>query len=116
MSGAEFARLARDITRAAVGIESMAEAAEMRVARRALATAKAVVPVDTGETRAEMRVVRRKGRGVVVESSTVAAIFQEFGTSLMAPNPFIRPAVDRHGPELVSEVEGIRDLVIRRIG
>jgi HK97 gp10 family phage protein len=116
MSGAEFARLARDVSRAALGIETMAEAAEMRVARLALETARDLVPVDTGETRNEMRIVRRKSGGVVVQSSTVASVFQEFGTSQMAPNPYIRPSVDRWGPRLVQEVESIRDQVVRKIG
>ena len=115
MSGADFARFARDVTRAAAGIETMAEAAEMRVAKLALKTARDLVPVDTGETRDEMRVVRRRN-GVAVESSTVASVFQEFGTSRMAPNPFIRPAVDRWEPRLVAEVEGIRDHVVRKLG
>jgi HK97 gp10 family phage protein len=112
----EFARFARDLSRAAAGIESMAEAAEMRVARQALKTARDLVPVDTGETRAEMRVVRRKSGGVAVESSTVASVFQEFGTSRMAPNPFIRPAVDKWEPQLSVEVEKIRDHVLRKLG
>jgi HK97 gp10 family phage protein len=114
--GAEFARFARDLTRASLGIESMAEAAEMRVARFALETARDLVPVDTGETRNKMRVVRRRSGGVAVESSTVASVFQEFGTSLMAPNPFIRPSVDRWEPRLAAEVEGIRDHVLRKLG
>lgn len=112
----EFARYARDLARAAVGLESMAEAAEMRVARGAAETARAVAPVDTGEMRDKIRVVRRKGRGAVVESPDVAAVFQEFGTSVMAPNPSIRPAIDVWGPRLVGEVEGIRDEVVRRLG
>jgi hypothetical protein len=111
----EFARYARDLTRAAVGIESLAEAAEMRAARGALSMARSVAPVDTGETRAEIRIVRRKSGGVAVESSTEAAPYQEYGTSVMAPNPFILPAVDRWGPELVRDVEGIRDEVVRRL-
>jgi HK97 gp10 family phage protein len=116
MSGAEFARFARDVSRAALGIETMAEAAEMRVARLALETARDLVPVDTGETRNELRVVRRRNGGVAVESSTVASVFQEFGTSQMAPNPFIRPSVDRWEPRLVAELEGIIDKVVRKIG
>jgi hypothetical protein len=116
MSGAEFARLARDVVRAAAGIETLADAAEMRVAKGALDTARSLVGVDTGETRAEMRVVRRRDGSVALESSTVASIFQEFGTSRMAPNPFVGPAADRWGPRLVQEVESIRDQVVRKIG
>ena len=46
----------------------------------------------------------------------MAAVFQEFGTSVMAPNPSIRPSIDRYGPQLVRDVEGIRDEVVRRLG
>lgn len=115
MSGADFAAFARDITRATLGIESMAEAAEMRVAQGALKTARSVVPVDSGETRAELRIVRRSRGGLAVESSTEASPYQEYGTSVMAPNPFILPAVERWGPQLVTEVEKIRNEVVRRL-
>lgn len=115
MSGAQFAQLARDVTRASLGIESMAEAAEMRAARGALKTAQSIAPVDTGETRDEIRIVKRQRGGLAVESSTEAAPYQEYGTSVMAPNPFILPAVERWGPQMVADVEKIRDEVVRRL-
>ena len=111
----EFARYARDLARAAVGLDTMAEAAEKRVARGAAETARAIAPVDTGEMRSKIRVVKRRTGGWAVESPDVAAVFQEFGTSVMAPQPSIRPAVDLWGPRLVDEVEGIRDEVVRRL-
>jgi HK97 gp10 family phage protein len=115
MSGAQFATFAGDLLRASLGIESMAEAAEMRAARGALQTARAVAPVDSGETRNEIHIVKRRGGGLSVESSTEASPYQEYGTSIMPPNPFILPAVERWGPELVTDVEKIRDLVVKRL-
>lgn len=115
VSGADFAQFAKDVTRASLGIESMAEAAEMRAARGALQTAQAVAPVESGETRAEIRIVRRSRGGLAVEASSEASPYQEYGTSVMAPNPFILPAVERWGPGLVTEVEKIRDEVVRRL-
>lgn len=115
MSGAAFAQFARDITLASLGIESMAEAAELRAARGALKTARAVAPVKSGETRAEIHIVKRQRGGLAVESSTEAAPYQEYGTSVMAPNPFILPVVERWGPQLVTDVEKIRDEVVRRL-
>lgn len=111
----EFARFAQDLARAAVGIDSMAEAAELRAARGALETARAVAPVDKGDLRASLRIVRRKSGGVSVEATSEAAPYQEYGTSVMAPNPYILPAVDRWGPQLVRDVEGICDEVVRRL-
>lgn len=117
MSGAEFARFALDLTRAAAGIEDLADAAVMRVTRGALKTARDVAPVgETGALKAGIRVVRRRDGSVAVESSEFYSAFQEFGTSRMAPNPFMRPAVDRWAPRLTQEVEGIRDRVVRRLG
>lgn len=115
MSGSEFARFALDITRASLGIESMAEAAEMRAARGALQTARAVAPVKSGATRDEIRIVKRQRGGLAVESSTEASPYQEYGTSVMPPSPFILPAVERWGPGLVTDVEKIRNEVVRRL-
>ena len=112
----EFARYARDLARAAVGLESMAEAAEKRAATDAAEFARSVAPVDKGTMRSKITAKKRASGGWVVESPDVAAVFQEFGTSVMAPNPSIRPAVDRFGPQLVRDVEGIRDEVVRRLG
>ena len=111
----EFSRYARDLARAAVGLEDMAETAAKRVARGAAQTARDLAPVDTGEMRSKIRTVRRGDGSWAVESPDVAAVFQEFGTSTMAPNPSIRPAVDLWGPRLVDEVEGIRDEVVKRL-
>ena len=46
---------------------------------------------------------------MAVEVTSYYATFQEFGTSKMAPNPFMGPAVDRHAPELYKEIEGLAD-------
>ena len=50
-----------------------------------------------------------------VESSLYYSAFQEFGTSTMEPNPFMGPAVDLWEPQLVREVEQIRDGVVRKM-
>lgn len=111
MSGAEFARFARDLARAASGIDRKANAAIDRVGRGALATARVAAPTDTGALRQGLS-LRRQGSRAVVESDTYYSAFQEFGTSQMAPNPFMGPAIDRWAPELVREVERIRDGVV----
>lgn len=110
----EYTRFARDLLRAAAGMEESAEAAVERVSRAALVTAQRVAPVDTGELRRGIRVTRQGARATVSVTSFYAT-FQEFGTTRMPPNPYIGPAFDRHAPELVREVEVIRDDVVRKI-
>lgn len=114
VSGAEYARLARDLVRASLGLEERAETAVERVSTAALATAYRAAPVLSGDLRRGLK-VRRKGSRAVVEVANFYATFQEFGTSRMAPNPYIGPAFDRHAPELVREVEVIRDDVVRKL-
>lgn len=104
----DFAKFAADLARAAVGLDESAEAAVERVSKAAHATAYRLAPVDSGDLRRGLRTRRVKNRAVV-EVTNFYATFQEFGTTRMAPNPFIGPAFDRHAPELVREVEVIRD-------
>lgn len=108
MSGAEFARYATDLLRAAAGLDSMATRAVTRVGRGARATAVELAPVLTGALKAHVN-LRVSGAVATVETDTYYAAFQEFGTSRMAPNPFIGPAVARWGPRLVVELEQGRD-------
>lgn len=114
MSGAGFARFANDLLRAATGIDVQAEQAAERVGRGALRTARSVVPVDSGDL-AQSLTFRRVGATAYVESDLFYARFQEYGTSAMAPNPFMGPAVDEWGPRLVREVEAIRDEVVKEL-
>ena len=110
----EFARYARDLLRAAAGLDEAADRVTERVGRGALGTARDIAPVLSGELRGDLR-MRRDGDRAIVEVSTYYARFQEFGTSRMAPNPFMRPAVDRWEPELVREVERVCDRMIEDI-
>ena len=107
----EFARFARDLARAATGIDSRASRIAEKVGQGALRTAKANAPVESGTLRRNVR-LRRNGSTSVVESSTFYAAFQEYGTSRMQPNPFMGPAVEQWGPRLVREVEALRDDVV----
>ena len=115
MSGAGFAKFARDLALAAVGIDEAGNAAAEKIGRGALASAQENAPVDSGELRRTMR-FRRRGSVATVESSTYYSAFQEFGTSKMAPNPFMGPAVDEWAPRLLREVEKIRDDVVEELG
>lgn len=107
----EYTRYARDLARSALGLDKEAEQAVTRVAGGALATAQRLAPVESGALRANLR-MRRRGSVAVVESTLYYSAFQEFGTSKMAPNPFMEPAATLWGPRLVQEVEKIRDGVV----
>lgn len=116
MSGEAFSKYARDLIRAAAGIDSMADLAAFRAAKGAAEMARSVAPVDAGELRREIRVVRQGNGRIAVESATVHSAFQEFGTTRMAPNPFMGPAVTKWAPELVKELERGRDSLLKGLG
>lgn len=115
MSGAGFAKFARDLALAAAGIDEKANAAAEKVGRGALLDAKRNAPADSGALRQNIR-LQRRGSTATVSSSLYYSAFQEFGTSKMAPNPFMGPAVDVWAPRLVREVEDIRDGVVKDLG
>ena len=112
MSGAEFARFARDLGKAAAAIAKGGEGVAATVGRGALKTAQSIAPVEAGDLRRDLRLVRR-GEVAIIETNTEYAVYQEFGTSVMAPNPFIRPTVEVWEPRLIQEVEKLRDKVVR---
>ena len=111
----EFDRYADDLRRAAEGLDEDAEAAVTTVGRGALAVAKSRAPVLTGTLRDELHLIQR-GSVAMVVSSLDYSIFPEFGTSTMAPQPFIQPAAAWGEVRLVREVEEIRDDVAEVLG
>ena len=108
----EFSRYAQSLRRAAASLERKAEAIVDEVGRGALRDAEAYAPILTGELRRGLR-YERKGTTATVSSSTFYAPFQEFGTSQMAPNPFIGPAARKGGDRLVEGLERLRDGIAR---
>ena len=120
MSGEAFRKYAADLAKVAGRLDSMRDSRLLRVGKGAAATARSVAPTDTGRLRAGINVVKRPDGSVAVEADLSThddyyAHFQEYGTSDMAPNPFMGPAVDKWGPELVREVEGIADDVAKEL-
>ena len=72
--------------------------------------AKAFAPVDTGALRNSISTtISGSGHSLAIEAEigpTVSyAVFQEYGTSRMAPHPYMGPAVERHTPPFVAAVE-----------
>ena len=65
-----------------------------KAARVVQKTAKSLAPVDTGTLKGSIRVKSYKDqKSAIVYTLTEYAIFQEFGTSKMKPQPFMRPAL-----------------------
>lgn len=70
-------------------------------------TAKAFCPVDTGNLRNSIgTTVTGDGRYGAMEAEIGTdveyAVFQEYGTSRMAPQAFLGPALDRHSGEFLA--------------
>lgn len=108
----EYSRYAAALRRAASSLERKAERLVDEVGQGALRDARAYAPEDTGELARGLR-YERKGTTATVTSDAFYAPFQEFGTSQMAPNPYIGPAAREWGPKLVLEVERLRDRMAR---
>jgi len=73
------------------------ETAMELIVKRVEATAKKLAPVDTGTLRASIASVVRDLAGTAAVAGVVGAdvkysVFQEFGTSVMGAQPFLRPA------------------------
>lgn len=67
-----------------------------QVAEAAADWARSVVPVETGELRDSIAVVETEG-GWQVQVGSDHWLFVEFGTSSMAAEPFMRPAIEAVG-------------------
>lgn len=84
------------------------------------ADAKRRCPVDTGRLRASLTTdVEREGKTTFVlkvGTNVEYASFVEYGTSRMAAQPFLRPAVDAKAKDVVDEIrESIREQINGRL-
>lgn len=67
-------------------------------------TAKQLCPVDTGRLRKSIHNVPGKMRSVV-RTNVSYAPYQEFGTSKMGAQPYMRPALKRNVPKILRLAE-----------
>lgn len=99
-----FRRLAADIAQAARTTGARAQVVVRKTAIDIESTAKNLVPVDTGNLKgsighSDLRSVGRSGSlGAEIGPTASYGVFVEMGTTRMAPQPFMGPAADRHGP------------------
>lgn len=67
--------------------------------------AKVYCPVDTGTLRTSIMVDEVTPEMAVIGPHTEYAEHVEFGTSRMAAQPYMRPALDQHEAEIIGAVE-----------
>lgn len=93
----EFRSLAADLSRAGYAAESLARAVVAKSARDLEAAATVAAPVDTGYLRGS---ISSAIRGLEAEVGPTANYghYVEGGTSRMAPQPYLFPALDRVAP------------------
>lgn len=97
--------LAADFAATAAGARRLVAGEVARTGSQIEATGKMLAPVDTGALRASISTsVIDAGLGVEVGPTVHYGGYNEFGTSRMAPRPYMGPALDRHIPELVERI------------
>ncbi len=105
----EVARLAADIDKAAARIKPDAERKVLDpAARETVAEASRRSPRLTGALAASWY-SKREGDARIVTSDVRQAFYQEFGTSVMAPQPSLFPAADKAGDQMTRRLDDIAD-------
>ena len=110
----EFAKHAQRLALAAGSLVGVGGEIAAVVGRGAQVTAKRNAPVDSGDLRKSIRLTR-DGERAIVSTNVFYAPFQEFGTSTIAPDPFIGVAFYEWAPKLGREVERVRDEVVKKL-
>jgi len=103
--------LARDLGRAGAKAKVGATKAVKTVGSAVRRDAEANAPVDTGELRDNV-VEESDGDSVRVGTYKKQGFFQEFGTSVMAPQPWLFPALDKNANSLAEAIEVVAARVI----
>ena len=93
----EFRTLSADLSAAAARVEALAETAVAKSALDVQARAQVAAPVDTGFL---MGSISTDIRGLEAEVGPTAhyGVYLEAGTSRMAPQPYLFPALDAVAP------------------
>lgn len=102
-------RLAADLGKAGFSTARKAAQVVAKTAHDIEATAKSLAPVDTGALKNSI------GSDISALHAEIGptvsyGIYQEFGTSRMAPHPFMGPALEQHTAAFLAAVEQLGDL------
>lgn len=95
----EVQRLAADLVKAAPQVGAKATHAVRATASDIEQTAQTLAPVLTGHLKGSIS-SHVRGLDAEVGADTRYAGYVEYGTSVMAPQPYMGPAFDQHAPDL----------------
>lgn len=99
-------QLRRNLDRLAGAQRRQAQRDGLEAGARIVETyAKILVPVDTGTLKSSIMVDEVTPMQAIIAPHTDYAEHVEFGTSRMAAQPYMRPALDEHESEIVQAVE-----------
>lgn len=100
------AQLQRNLNRLRGAERRQAQRDGLEAGARVVEThAKIRCPVDTGNLRASIMVDEATPERALIAPHTEYAEHVEFGTSRQAAQPYMRPALDEHQPEIIDAVE-----------
>ncbi|MEV6036031.1 HK97-gp10 family putative phage morphogenesis protein [Nonomuraea sp. NPDC052116] len=109
----EVARLEVAIDNATAKTQAMVKAAVKKTGFDTVAGAQALVPVDTGNLKNSIGVdFDSDGYGFEAGATANYGGFIEWGTSKMAPQPYLGPAFERTSEEFVKAIESIGGRVL----
>lgn len=111
----ELRKLSADLATASGRVGREASAALGKAANAVRDSAKALAPARTGALRGSIEVMERSGDGRFASMSATIGTsirygwFNEFGTSKMAPQPYLGPALAANADAYVSAIEKIAE-------
>jgi HK97 gp10 family phage protein len=107
----ELRALSADLAKADEKVTELATKVVAKVALDIEASAKAGAPVDTGALKNSIS-SDINGLSAEIGPTISYGVFQEYGTSRMAPQPFMGPAVDANEPNFVSAMGQVGEKIL----
>jgi HK97 gp10 family phage protein len=110
LDGSDLRRLSRDLRAAGPTVGPLVSFAVRKAALDVERDAKSFTPVDTGNLRSSIGTdITDTGTSIAAEVGPSAAygLYVELGTSRMAPQPFMGPALDRNAPLLDAALDQV---------
>lgn len=109
----EVARLAVELDNATNTMQAMAKSAVKKTGLDTVAQAQALAPVDTGALKNSIGVdFDADGYGFEAGPTVNYGGYVEYGTSRMAPQPYLGPAFERTSEQFVKAIESIGGRVL----
>lgn len=109
----EIARLEVALDKATAKTQTMVKAAAKKTGLDTVTAAQALVPVDTGNLKNSIGVdFDSDDYGFEAGATANYGGYVEFGTSRMAPQPYLGPAFERTSEQFVKAIESIGGRVL----